>query len=80
VPTWYPVRQDRASKAGNVMVRYLSRLRHTGLGRTHAGKEARLAIADADAHVRVFDTNGLPLRELVLDADRDYSRAYGRPR
>jgi transposase InsO family protein len=69
-PTWFRVRQDRVSKAGNVTVRYLSRLRHIGLGRAHAGKEVRLLIADA--HIRVVDTNGSLLRELVLDADRDY--------
>lgn len=69
-PTWFRVRQDRVSKAGNVTVRYLSRLRHIGLGRAHAGKDVRLLIADA--HIRVVDTNGSLLRELVLDADRDY--------
>lgn len=69
-PTWFRVRQDRVSKAGNVTVRYLSRLRHIGLGRAHAGKEVRLLIADA--HVRVVGSDGSLLRELVLDADRDY--------
>ena len=69
-PTWFRVRQDRVSKAGNVTVRYLSRLRHIGLGRAHAGEEVRLLIADA--HVRVVGTDGSLLRELVLDADRDY--------
>lgn len=69
-PTWFRVRQDRVSKAGNVTVRYLSRLRHIGLGRAHAGKEVRLLIADA--HVRVVDISGSLLRELVLDAERDY--------
>jgi transposase InsO family protein len=69
-PTWFRVRQDRVSKAGNVTVRYLSRLRHIGLGRAHAGKEVRLLIADA--HVRVVGVDGVLLRELVLDADRDY--------
>lgn len=69
-PTWFRVRQDRVSKAGNVTVRYLSRLRHIGVGRAHAGKEVRLLIADA--RVRVVGTDGSLLRELVLDADRDY--------
>jgi transposase InsO family protein len=69
-PTWFRVRQDRVSKAGNVTVRYLSRLRHIGLGRAHAGKEVRLLIADA--HVRVVGIDGSLLRELVLDPDRDY--------
>jgi transposase InsO family protein len=69
-PTWFRVRQDRVSKAGNVTVRYLSRLRHIGLGRAHAGKQVRLLIDDA--HVRVVATDGSLLRELVIDADRDY--------
>jgi Integrase core domain len=69
-PVWFRVRQDRVSKAGNVTVRNLSRLRHIGLGRAHAGKEVRLQIADA--HVRVVGADGSLLRELVLDADRDY--------
>jgi hypothetical protein len=58
------------SKAGNVTVRYLSRLRHIGLGRAYAGKQVRPLIADA--HVRVVATDGSLLRELVIDADRDY--------
>jgi hypothetical protein len=44
-PTWFRVRQDRVSKAGNVTVRYLSRLRHIGIGKADAGEEVRLLIA-----------------------------------
>lgn len=69
-PTYFRVRQDRVSKAGNVTVRYLSRLRHIGVGRAHAGREVRLLIADA--HVRIVAADGSLLRELVIDADRDY--------
>jgi hypothetical protein len=58
------------SKAGNVTVRYLSRLRHIGLGKAHAGEPVRLLIADD--HVRVVRQDGSLLRELVLDASRDY--------
>jgi hypothetical protein len=58
------------SKAGNVTVRYLSRLRHIDLGRGHAGPEVRLLIADAS--VRVVGTDGSLLRELVLDPAGDY--------
>jgi transposase InsO family protein len=68
----FRVRQDRVSKAGNVTVRYLSRLRHIGLGRSHAGEPVRLLIADA--YVRVVREDGSLLRELVLDAGRDYQR------
>jgi transposase InsO family protein len=69
-PTHYRVRQDRVSKAGNVTVRYLSRLRHIGLGKAHAGETVRLLIADD--HVRVVRRDGSLLRELVLDVSRDY--------
>jgi transposase InsO family protein len=69
-PTWFRVRQDRVSKAGNVTVRYLSRLRHIGLGRAHAGRPVRLLIADD--RVRVVADDGSLLRELVLDPSRDY--------
>ena len=77
-PTWFRVRQDRVSKAGNVTVRYLSRLRHIGIGKAHAGQEVRLLIADD--RVRVVGADGSLLRELVLDADRDYqSRLHSSP-
>jgi transposase InsO family protein len=69
-PTHYRVRQDRVSKAGNVTVRYMSRLRHIGLGKAHAGEPVRLLIADR--HVRVVRRDGSLLRELVLDVSRDY--------
>ena len=58
------------SKTGNVTVRYLSRLRHIGLGRAHAGETVRLLIANDQ--VRVVTMDGSLLRELVLDAGRDY--------
>jgi transposase InsO family protein len=69
-PTYFRVRQDRVSKAGNVTVRYLSRLRHIGVGRAHAGEPVRLLIAED--HVRVVAEDGSLLRELILDAGRDY--------
>ena len=58
------------SKAGNVTLRYLSRLRHIGVGRARAGEPVRLLIADD--HVRVVAEDGSLLRELILDAERDY--------
>lgn len=70
VPTWFRVRQDRVSKAGNVTVRYLSRLHHIGVGKAHVGEEVRLLIADD--RVRVVGADGALLRELVIDTDRDY--------
>ena len=69
-PTWFRVRQDRVSKAGNVTVRYLSRLRHIGLGRAYAGEPVRRLIAND--HVRVVHEDGSLIRELVIDAGRDY--------
>ena len=51
-------------------MRYLSRLRHIEIGKAHAGQEVRLLIADD--RVRVVGADGSLLRELVLDADRDY--------
>lgn len=68
--THFRVRADRVSKAGNVTVRYLSQLRHIGLGKAHAGEAVRLLIADA--HVRVVREDGSLLRELTLDPNRDY--------
>ncbi|MGH2456119.1 MAG: IS481 family transposase [Candidatus Limnocylindria bacterium] len=68
--THFRVRADRVSKAGNVTVRYLSQLRHIGLGKAHAGEPVRLLIADA--HVRVVREDGSLLRELTIDAGRDY--------
>jgi hypothetical protein len=66
----FRVRSDRVSKAGNVTVRYLSRLRLIGLGRAHVGEPVKLLIADD--YVRVVGQDGSLLRELVLDAGRDY--------
>ncbi len=66
----FRVRSDRVSKAGNVTLRYLSQLRHIGLGKAHAGEPVRLLIADA--YVRVVREDGSLLRELTIDASRDY--------
>ena len=68
--THFRVRQDRVSKAGNVTVRYLSRLRHIGVGRAHIGEPVKLLIADD--YVRVVGEDGSLLRELILDAACDY--------
>lgn len=69
-PVHFRVREDRVSKGGNVTVRYLSRLRHIGLGRAHTGERVRLLIADD--HVRVVGADGSLLRELIIDPTRDY--------
>ena len=66
----FRVRDDRVSKAGNVTVRYRSRLRHIGLGRAHKGERVKLLVADD--YVRVVGVDGSLLRELILDPARDY--------
>ncbi len=66
----FRVREDKVSKGGNVTVRYLSRLRHIGVGRAYTGERVKILIADD--HVRVVRADGLLIRELVLDPDRDY--------
>lgn len=70
VATSFRVRIDRVSKAGNVTLRYLSQLRHIGLGKAHVGKPVRLLVADD--YVRVVDEDGVLLRELNIDPARDY--------
>ncbi|HVD03849.1 MAG TPA: IS481 family transposase, partial [Candidatus Dormibacteraeota bacterium] len=66
----YRVRHDRVDQQGRVTLRYLSRLRHIGLGRAHAGVPVRLLVANK--HVRVIREDGSLLRELDLDPGRDY--------
>lgn len=51
-------------------LRYLSQLRHIGLGKAHPCEPVRLLIADA--FVRVVRADGSLLRELTIDASRDY--------
>lgn len=51
-------------------VRYLSRLRHIGVGRAYTGERVKLLIADD--RVRVLGSDGTLLRELVIDPARDY--------
>jgi len=48
----YRLRHDRLDKTGKVTLRYMSRLRHIGVGRAHAGKRVVLFIAER--HVRVL--------------------------
>jgi hypothetical protein len=65
------------SKAGSVTVRYLSRLRHIGIGNAGVGRQLSLLIADD--RVRVVAEDGSLLRVLILDADRTINPAYTRP-
>ena len=58
-------------KTGNVTLRVDGRLRHIGIGRTHAGTHVILLVQDL--HVRVVNaTTGELLRELTIDPARDY--------
>jgi hypothetical protein len=53
------------------------RLRHIGIGRTHAGTDIHLLIQDL--HVTVVNAaTGEILRDLLIDPNRDY-HGTGRP-
>lgn len=65
------VRTDRISKAGNVTLRYRSRLHHIGVGKDHVGKRVLLLVDDLDVRV-VAVPDGELLRHLTLDPDKDY--------
>ena len=66
------VRTDRVDQAGSVTLRVNGRLHHIGVGRTHALTHVLLLVQDL--HVRIVDAaTGEPLlRELTIDATRDY--------
>lgn len=65
------IRHDRVDKSGTVTLRIHGRLRHIGIGRTHARTHVILLVADL--HVRVINaTTGELLRELEIDPERDY--------
>ena len=66
----FRVRHDRIDKTGRITLRYLSRLRHIGIGRAHAGERVHLLVANR--LVRILAEDGSLLRELTLDPSRDY--------
>jgi len=71
------VRFDRVDKTGAVTLRVAGKLRHIGIGRTHARTHVILLVQDL--HVRVVNAiTGELLRELTIDPDRDY-QPTGRP-
>ena len=71
------VRTDKVAKNGSVTLRVAGRLRHIGIGRTHAG--TRILLLVQDLHVRIIHAaTGEILRELLIDPDRDY-HGTGRP-
>ena len=71
------VRHDRVDKAGTVTLRIDGRLRHIGVGRTHARTHVILLVQDL--HVRIVNAaTGELLRDLTIDPSRDY-QPTGRP-
>jgi hypothetical protein len=65
------VRHDKISKAGTVTLRVAGRLRHIGVGRTHAGTYVILLVQNL--HIRVVNAaTGELLRDLIIDPRRDY--------
>jgi transposase InsO family protein len=71
------VRHDKIDKAGSVTLRVAGRLRHIGVGRTHARTDVILLVQDL--HVSVINAaTGEILRDLTIDPRRDY-QPTGRP-
>jgi transposase InsO family protein len=69
----YRIRRDRLDGDGRVTLRYLSRLRHFHVSYKMRGQPVMLLVAGA--YVRVLGEDGALLRELALDANRDYQRS-----
>jgi transposase InsO family protein len=71
------VRTDKVSRNGTVTLRVAGRLRHIGIGRTHAGTDILLLVQDLAVRI-VNAATGEILRELIIDPARDY-HGTGRP-
>ena len=65
------VRHDRIDKTGAVTLRVHGKLRHIGIGRTHARTHVILLVQDLDVRV-VNAITGELLRELTIDPTKDY--------
>jgi transposase InsO family protein len=63
------IRQDMVS-AGNITLRYRSRLYHVAVGRRH--ERARVLILVAERDIRILTLDGTLLRHLTLDPSRPY--------
>ena len=68
----YRIRRDRIDPSGVITLRHNSKLHHIGLGRCLGG--TRVLVLAHDLHVRVLNEDGELIRELTLDATRDYQR------
>ncbi len=64
------VRHDRVDQHGAVTLRYRSKLHHIGLGRALNGRRVILLVGGRE--IRVLSEDGELLRQLTLDASRDY--------
>jgi transposase InsO family protein len=65
------VRHDKIDKTGTVTLRIAGRLRHIGVGRTHA--RTRVILLVQDLHVTVTHAaTGEILRDLIIDPRKDY--------
>jgi hypothetical protein len=69
-PTGYRIRQDIVDRDGKLTLRYEGKLRHLGVGHTHAGTPVRILIADRD--VRVLNRRGQLLGRYRIDPNRNY--------
>jgi transposase len=69
------IRQDKVN-AGNVTLRYRTRLYHLAVGRRH--EATRVLILAANRDIRILTTDGELLRHLILDPSRPY-QPLGQP-
>ncbi|WP_210428870.1 integrase core domain-containing protein [Nocardioides eburneiflavus] len=65
------IRHDRVDKSGSVTLRIADKLRHIGVGRTHARTHIILLVHDLDVRI-VNAITGELLRELTIDTSKDY--------
>jgi transposase InsO family protein len=65
------VRHDKIDTTGTVTLRVAGRLRHIGVGRTHAGTHVILLVQDLHATV-INAATGEILRDLIIDPRKDY--------
>jgi transposase InsO family protein len=66
----YRIRHDKVDPSGVFTLRHNSRLHHIGIGRRHAGTDILVLVHDL--HIRVLNSDGELLRELLLDPSKDY--------
>ena len=72
-PVQYRVRRDRLDADGRVTLRYLGRLRHIHV--SYRRRRQAVVLLVAGDHVQILGEDGSILRELTLDAARDYQTA-----